>query len=85
MTFVRRNTNTYPQQDTKKLQAAYGNTGCRDGILGKVLEGSNNGVHGAEQEVGSSIVACSPSGSGGGGDFNWDSHNRTLPRLHAKR
>jgi hypothetical protein len=41
--------NTHPQQDTNKLQATYGNTGCRDGILGKVLEGCNDGVHGVSK------------------------------------
>ena len=40
--------NTHPQQDTKKLQATDGDTGRRDRILSKVLEGCNNGVHGGE-------------------------------------
>ena len=53
---------TYPKKDSKKLQATYGNADGREGILCKVFEGGNNGVHGESESE-----SCERVGVGVGG------------------
>ena len=55
---------TYPKKDSKKLQATYGNTDGREGILCKVFEGGNNGVHGARCSEVVNVDEARPSGGG---------------------